>query len=417
MKNTTEKLFPLLIPLLFVFPLFKESISSLFFILVALNTLVYTYAENKFSPALLKKMAAYTMPFWIVAIGCLVKASSFDDLVPIKNSLYFLLFPLIFPLIPDANFSKEKVHFYIQILKNVCAVVVVGYLAAFLVKYDFKDFFVFKFGIPKFRDFVYYEILFFKIHPTYFTAILVFCIAYSLERVFKNKKYVELLYIGMFILMTFMLLSKINIVFVIILVFGMLLFRSGMSFPRRLMASTVLIIAVAAMLVSIPGISNRFKEMVEKYNKPPVGLEYHSTNIRVAIYTCSAKIVKQNFLTGIGYNNIGTELKECFSDNYNSSFYNEKSYITHNYFMYILISGGIFSLLAFLYYIGSVVFAGYKMNYFVVNVFLLNILLLCMSEDYFYRQFGLFYFSLIFFTFLRMHKSCLTAEAMSNGNG
>lgn len=401
MKNS-RALFPYLIPLLFIFPLFKESISTFFFILVASNTIIYAYFAKLYSSPKLKKSIVYTMPFWIILIGCLLGGGS---LAPVQNALYFLLFPLVFALIPDENFTKPKIQFYIDILKNTSLIIVVGYIVAFLWYYDFNDFFVFTYGIPKFRDFVYYEIPFFKIHPTYFTAILIFCSAYSLERVFKEKKYIELFYVSIFVLITFLLLTKINIVFIILLLFSVLLFRSGLSLQRKILAFTFLLASTVILLVYVPGISNRFREMITKYNVPPVGLDHSSTNIRVAIYTCSLKIADENLITGVGYNYISEELLNCYKENYNSSFYAKKSYLTHNYFMYILVSGGIFSFLAFLYYVGLVILVTYKINYFILNIFLLNILVICLSEDFFYRQFGLFYFSLIYFTFWRMQQA------------
>ncbi|MBF0694114.1 MAG: O-antigen ligase family protein [Flavobacterium sp.] len=403
MKAITHRLFVYLIPLMFLFPLFKESISTFFFVLVAVNTLFYTVATNgQFCDNVVRNLT-YTLPFWIIVTGC-VLTLSISELKPIRHGLFFLLFPIVFSAIPAEYFSREKLQFYFEVLKNSCAVVAVGYLVAFLVYYDYDDFFVFRYGIPKFRDFVYYEIPFFKIHPTYFTAILTFLVAFSLDQVFKKKKYVELIYIGLFVFMTFMLLSKLNIMFVTTMVFLMLLLRMKLSITKRILFSVVALVTASALLIAVPGITNRFTEMFEKYNKPPVGIEFHSTNIRMAIYTCSTLIAKENFWTGVGYDKIGDRLTDCYQENYDSSFYKDKSYLTHNYFMYILLSGGILSLIAFLYYIGRVLRAAWQINHFLLSIFLLNVLIICFTEDFFYRQFGLFYFSLIFFSFLRMYQ-------------
>ena len=404
MKKTSEKLFYILLPLLFTFPFFKESIVTFIFLLLAANTICYIISSKTY-PRGVKKIFLFTIPFWIVLINCLCFFKDFPkDILPITNASLFLFFPLVFYYIPTIHFTQEKINFYLEILKNVCLIMAVGYIASFLYYHDFSDFFVFRYGIPKFRDFVYYEVTFFKIHPTYYTAMVILCFAHSLDKVFKHKKYLELFYLASFILITFLLLVKINIVFLTLLLLGMLLFRSPFSLNQKITSCILMLITFAIMSMTIPGIKNRFAEMYDNYDKAPVGLSYSSTNVRVSIYKCCLEIGKRDGLWGVGFSNLGDELLACYKENYRSSFYIKNGYLSHNYFFYIFLSSGVIGFLIFLFYIYNVAVEVMRIKIFVLTVGLINIFAICFSEDFLYRQFGLFYFSLLFFTFYNYRR-------------
>lgn len=409
MKNSTEKLFYLLIPALFTFPLFKESVSSLLFILLILNTILHNISIKNYT---LKnnEVLLFSIPFGILILFGIIHFSGSETLNPIKNGLFFLLFPITFAFIPSVHFSKEKIKFYLEILKNGCFIIAIGYIIGFLYVYNFSDFFVFKYEIPKFRDFVYNEISFFKIHPTYYTAIVFLCTAFSFEKVLKQKKYLELVYIAVFIIITFMLLVKINIITMVLLSFYMMLFRSSFALKQKVSAAFLLLFTILILAISIPGVKNRFEEVVKSYNNSPKGLAYDSTNIRVSIYKCCYSIAQDNYLIGVGFDNLGKELKSCFRDNYGSDFYKKESYLSHNYFLYIFLSSGIFGLLFFLFYVYKVVVSVFKIKVFLLTVAMINIFILCFTEDFLYRHYGLFYYSLIFFTYYNseLNKKLIT---------
>jgi hypothetical protein len=403
LKNIPEKLFLFLIPLLFTFPLFRENISSFFFILLSVNTLVFVLCKKTYKNFDVNDLI-YVIPFFIIFLFVLIRGGSSEGFKHVNHSLFFLLFPIIFSLLPKKYFTTEKINFYFTILKNSCFIIAFGFVIAFLVKYDFKDFFVFKYGVPKFRDFVYYEITFFIIHPTYYTCIVLFCTAFSFKKVLDEKKYFELIYVFVFIIITLLLLSKINIIFLAIMLIVMLLFFSPYTIRQKIAGLGLFLILGTSLALSIPGVKNRFKEMYNSYNNPPTGLAYDSTNVRVSITKCSVEIAKENYLFGVGFDNLTDELLECFKSNYDSSFYANHTYLTHNYFSYIFLSTGIFGFLLFLYYCFTVAKKVIAINKFLLSIVVINVFFVCLTEDYFYRQYGIFYFNLILMTFINNSK-------------
>lgn len=400
MKKISEKLFRFLIPLLFLFPLFKENISSLLFILVMVNTVLYSVATKSYKNFNFK-ILYLTIPFWIIGVFSLLRMELVENLGAINHALFFLLFPIVFSLIPEEFFSNKKIDLYLTIFKNTCLVIAISYIVAFLYKYDFSDFFVYQYNIPKFRDFVYSEIPFFKIHPTYYTSMVVLCTAFSFKKVLEKKAYFELLYVLSFMLITFLLLSKINIIFLAGLLICIPLTLQHFNLKQKIAITSSFVLLGTILVFAVPGVKNRFVEMYNSYNSPPKGLSYDSTNVRLSITKCSMDLVKEHYLFGVGFSKIQDNLDECYKANYDSDFYVTIKYMTHNYFLYMLISAGIFALLFFLFYCYKVFRMVLKVDQFLLYVMTLNILIICFTEDFFYRHYGIFFFHLILMTFLR----------------
>lgn len=394
MKYDSEKAFPYLISSLFLFPLFKESILTLLLMLLLVNTIIYV-VKNKKNQLPKKQILYLTIPFWIVLVSSLFHFKSLNSLKPVGNAMFFLLFPLVFNYIPLSNFTSIKIEKYLTLLKNVCLFIIFFYFIAFFYNYTIYDFFIVSNNVSKFRNFIYNEITFFKIHPNYFTTVLMFCTAFSLKNVVMKKNWLELLYVFFFILITFLLITKINVVFLTGLIVFFLFFQIK-GFIIQKVLFFVLFLGVLSFLVkNTPGLNERIYEFSNSLTKPPKDLSYNSTNIRVALYNCDFELAKENFWLGTGFENIKNEIESCLNSKYDSSFSQDHQYLSHNYFLYILISGGIFSLLAFLFYLFSVFKIVLKANLFILYVFFANIITLLMIEDFLYRAFGLFFFNLI----------------------
>lgn len=404
MKYNSEKAYPFFIYILFLFPLFKESILTLLFLFLIGNTIIYVYQKKKFKRPK-KEILLLTIPFWIIFISSIIHFENFSSLKPVGKSIYFFLFPVVFNYIPLSNFTSDKINKYLTLLKNVCLFIILFYITSFFYKYTIYDFFIVSNNISKFRDFIYNEITFFKIHPNYFTTILIFCTGFSLKSMINYKKWFELIYIFFFVLITFLLITKINVIFLIALIIYFILFQiKGYKFQKILLFALFLGILLF-LAKNTPGLNERFYEFRDSLTKPPKDLSYNSTNIRVALYNCDYDLAKENFWFGTGFENIKNEIENCLNSKYDSSFYKDHQYLSHNYFLYILISGGIFSLLIFLFYLYSVFnFILKTNNLFILNAFFINILTVSMIEDFFYRVYGLFFFNLIILTFYKNNQ-------------
>ena len=399
MKKYTYKLFPFLICVVFLFPIVKENIATLSIILLALNLILYKVSSRDFK-FIERKQLFLIIPFLIISVFSVFSTNAKISLVHINHSLLFLIVPVIFSLIPKEMFSLEKLHLYFNTLKNLCLLIAFIYIISFFLNNP-----VWKFNIEfhnesPFRNYIYNDFKWFKIHPTYYTTILIFCVAHAFNEVLEKQKYFQLLYVFAFLGITFLLLTKLTIVLMVALLFYMFLFKSTLSSVYKGVGILASVLSLFILVQYTPGIKNRFVEVYKSINVKPKELAFDSTNIRKAIFDCSTNLVKENWVTGVGFENLQAKLNECYAANYDSSFYENHIYLTHNYYLYILISTGILGFVFYLFYLATIIKISLKSNLFLFNSFIVTILIVCFIEDFFYRQYGVLYFNLILMCFI-----------------
>lgn len=404
MKKISVQLFPFLIPALFVFPILKESWSSFIVILICLNTLVYKIAAKDYA---LPKTSSlfFTIPFWIVVFRSLFSDNWSISATHIQHALFFLIIPLFFFFIPKEFFSKQKIGLYISVLKFTCLSIAVIYVLSFFLKYSLSEFFIVFQNVSSFRNYVYFDFTLFKIHPTYYTTLLVFCTAHSFDLVLKQRKYAHFLFVLGFMLISIMLLTRLNIVLLVATLTLMVFLRSNLKLRQMLLLSGGILTLTVVISLLTPGIKHRFVELFNSYDVKPENVAYDSTNIRRAIFDCSVAISREDFLFGVGFENLQAELNACYHSNYDSSFYENHNYMTHNYFFYILLSSGIFGLALFLFYLFKILRIALKSGNFLFKVFLFNVIMIWFIEDYLYRHYGILYFNLLLICFIRYSEN------------
>lgn len=413
MKNISLKLFPFLISLVFLLPILKENLSSFSVILLFINTIIYVissrdYTNFKFQTLLL------TIPFWIVLLNSVCSDNFKNSATHIQHSILFLIMPVLFSAIPNEFFNKNKINLYISVLKNTCLIISIVYVVSFFINVPSWQYNVVFNNESRFRYHIYNDFKLFVIHPTYYTAILILCSAHSLDLFLREKKYFQLIYVFCFLLITILLLTKLNLVFMILLLTLMVFIRSIYKLKTKLLFAFSLIGLILTFSFFTPGIKDRFLEAYESYNLRPKDDAYDSTNVRKAIFDSSIIIAKENWVLGIGFENLQNKLNTVYKETYKSSFYANHNYMTHNYYFYIFLSSGIFGLFFYLFYIANIIKICLKSNVFLFKVIVLNALIICFIEDYFYRQYGVLYFNLMLMCFIKYSENIKKEVLITN---
>lgn len=404
LNKITLKLFPVLITLLFFFPILKENYSTILVILLCLNLIIYKIvnSDKSFIPL---SIFVLTIPFWIVFINSLFTSNLKIGFSHAQHSLFFLIIPIVFYLTPIQFFTKSYLETYIKILKFVCLSIAIIYVVSFFYYTPLWQFDIVFNNESKFRHFVYNDFALFKIHPTYYTAFLIFCAAHSFDLVLQQKKYSQLIFVTAFFVITVLLLTKLNLLILLSILLYMVFFRSELKLKYKLLMTSSMILVSALLLIYTPGMIDRFTELINSFNTKPVELAYDSTNLRKAIFDSSVAIFKENPILGVGFENLQDTLNETYAENYNSSFFEERDYMTHNYYFYVLLSSGLLGFIFYLYYLYSLIKIGLKSKTFMLSVLLFSILLICFIEDYFFRQYGSLYFNLILMCYIKNRLS------------
>lgn len=413
LKNITYKLFPYLIVLCFCFPVLKENISSITIGLLIINTILYRSSIKDF------KIESYkvfflTIPFWIVVCTSIFTTNIYLSLTHVNNALLFLLIPITFTYIPKEIFTEKRLEFFIFSLKNIGLSIAIIYITKYFIDIPAWKFTMNFYNESTFRNYIYNDFNWFKIHPTYYTIILIFCGVHSLNLVLQQKKYLQLIYVFSFIIITFLLLTKLTTVLMVSIMFYMLLFKNPINVYYKGFISFISVIAIGVLILFTPGVKNRFMELYNSVNVKPKDLTFDSTNIRKAIFDCSVNLFKENWVRGVGFENIQLELNNCYKSNYDSDFYKNHNYLTHNYYLYIFISSGIFGFLFYLFYLANIIRISFKSRIFLFQSFVFTILVVCFIEDYLYRQYGVLYFNLILMCFIKFIEN--NNSSVSNQN-
>lgn len=412
MKNITFKLFPFLISLVFIFPIFKESISSFFLILLSINTIIYKISSKDYSFFKLQTFWL-TIPFWIVLLNSVFSDNYRNSSIHIQHSSLFFIIPVLFSLIPEDFFIKKKIDLYISVLKNTCLIISIVYVLSFFINVPSWQYNVVFNNESRFRYHIYNDFKLFVIHPTYYTAILILCSAHSFDLVLREKKYFQLIYNVCFLFISILLLTKLNLVFMLLLLISMIFIRGIYNLKTKLLFFFSLTSLILTFSFYSPGIKDRFMEVYESYNLKPKDDAYDSTNVRKAIFDSSIKIAKENWVFGVGFENLQKTLNLTYAESYKSSFYLNRNYMTHNYYFYIFLSSGIIGLLVYLFYLINIIKICLKSKLFLLKVVVLNALIICLIEDYFYRQYGILYFNLLIMCFIRYSEKTTKENAIN----
>lgn len=412
MSNLIVKSYPYSILLLFCFPLLKENLSSFTFLIFAVLTVI-----NCFSfPVKEKKNISifyFTIPFWIILLDAILYGRLKESSSAINHALLFLLFPLVFYLSPLSLFTKENLDRYFNFLTWICVVLGISYIFLFILNNPLSSLIETKYNSSLFRDFVYSETKVFSIHPAYYTSVVIFCMVFKLKKYTSYPKKIDLIKLVFLYIITFLLLTKLNIVLMNVVLGLFFLFHTSISRINKFVFIVILVLSFILSLIYVPGLYIRFVEIFTSFGINPTGVAHDSTNIRVAIYTCDLEIIKNNFWKGVGFYDIQNQLLNCFESKYHSSFYENHKYLSHNYFLYILLGSGFIGFIGFLFFCFKVTQFALKLNSFIFYVFIVNTFLMCCIEDYFYRQNGIYFFMLIFLSYFKYFEN-LKAEKLNN---
>ena len=159
-------------------------------------------------------------------------------------------------------------------------------------------------------------------------------------------------------------------------------------------AVLLLILAIAGWAMShfSPSFSSRLKEVsVQNLAVPTTGHE-DSFNLRRGILHCSAKIIKEHWLWGVGPGNVQNELNQCYGD-FDHSVYEGRDYNTHDQYFDYWASMGILGPLLLLTLLCVAGFRAFSSGLH-IGVSVVGIFAICMvTENLLLRQYGIVSFS------------------------
>ncbi len=396
--------------LVFCFPLMKTSINTFF--ITTFGVLVL-FDIIRFQQKINLKFLFFGIPFFILVISNALHGNFQGGYF--QHSIAFLAIPFFF-LQSRLSFNSKLFRQIMSVFTTSCVFLLLYYFGAFLQTHSFQDLFKQDYNVLIFRTFVY-NIKPLNVHPTYLSIWLCFILYDQIIGVWKKKKfqwkdilnYVLIVFLGFSI---FMLSSKIALICLgISLVVLILYFRKWIFLG-------VLILGTVGMIWQYQDADfmKRYQELYGEYISGELGKKSSSSSTRYVVFQCSTELVDEHLLWGIGENEIYPSLDPCYRQNSNFPFYKNDRFLTHNYYYYMILNGGIFALLVFFLYFGKLFQFSWKEKSLLLFLFLLNIALVNLTEDFLYRHHGVVFFNLFLMLLYRHLNASFLGDFLGTEN-
>lgn len=414
-------------------------------ILMLLST--YPILKLSFISVLIMILMGYVILFKRIFILNNLKKHSLKPLLIISGWYLFMIFTLSysnnklygfreiikgisFILIPTAliygfnkiDNKKRKYFFYTLTISNIFFLFYLYYLALFAFNhflYDGKlNYFNFLKNIKVFSNYTSYDFLdyirwspkkpFLEIHRTYFCFSFLMCLMFWLDLLMFNKNSIKtrlqaLFFIFFFGFFIFYFFSIINCILLVLLtsIFLFLSYRKA-SFTKKTIA-----IALILSIIGTIGYTNStyIKSQIAKSQlyfselhliDSNGNLEIKEGRIRLA--NVGFKLFKEKPILGYGVGDVQEhQLEEYKARGYEVE-YSEK-HNTHNYYLNLLLIGGIPLLIMFIILIGYLFYLSIKSNDFLFLSLTLIISFNLLTENFLSRIYGIFAFSLFLCVF------------------
>lgn len=226
----------------------------------------------------------------------------------------------------------------------------------------------------------------FHVHPTFLSAAWMWAAFLTLSQPKFSWRF-KVLFIPTLLLLSFLAGGKMPLIAgaLIFVLFGISKIKSWKH--------KVLLIAAAIAIFGInvaynPLVSERFSELKSPNIQFTEGQLLTSTELRLGIWNCSWQSVQQHWLLGVGTGNTRSVLEDCYR-NYGQVEFFDTEFNTHNQYMHFWLSGGILSLLGFLVFLIVIAYRAWQEKNIQLLYFCLFFALICLTENYLSRQFGM----------------------------
>jgi len=233
-------------------------------------------------------------------------------------------------------------------------------------------------------------------HIPYLGIMFVFSVMILIKSIFDSFKkkliIIVLNVLSIFILLFSLIIFSSRIALMSLFICLVFLFFKLLKPKYSINLVLITITLVSFLIISIPSSFRRFTEIKSTKLVPPYkGQTSDQANFRYGIYLCDYEILKENWIFGIGSENIQNELNECYKSytyrNYDD--YNNTTYNSHNQYIDFFIKYGIFGIFGFILFL----FWGIRNNYILYKIFLLIFLISLLTENILDRQVGIVFFS------------------------
>lgn len=242
-----------------------------------------------------------------------------------------------------------------------------------------------------------------NIHPTYL-SILVSIALLILQNNFKSKKYTRKNIIQIvqgIIFLTGLIIASSKMIIVATFISSMILWFSKENWQRMSMKFGIILILLIVMVFTIKPVKERFIYLVKAISESTINYN-NPDSMRKAIFFSSKEVIEEHLIIGTGIGDEQDELNKKYSK-YNNTLALSMSFNTHNQYLQILLSTGVFSFILFIALMFVQLFLSIKGKNALYTSITILFMLSFLTENILVRQVGVF--SYTFFSCLLLYHT------------
>ncbi|WP_298485347.1 O-antigen ligase [uncultured Maribacter sp.] len=292
-------------------------------------------------------------------------------------------------VIPNKKTLNKTWNYFVFINVILCLFLISNFIYYYTSKVGFSARF--------FRE-VLSKIEVLDLHPTYVSAYMGIAVLYLIDKLSNKIDYIKLGAVILLVSVILVLTSRIGII--ALLVALVIYFVTSIKKRKNTIFLGGMLFAVIALVYSNDFIQKRFTRIYSSGLVMPDSHNLTSTNLRTGIFYCTLLITKEDWLTGIGVGDLQFYLNECYKENFDTTLFQRRQFNTHNHYLFLFASAGIFSVLAFLIFIvWNMRFLHRKKNFFLISIFVFLLVIFC-TESFLQRAYGIATYNIFIITLL-----------------
>jgi len=238
------------------------------------------------------------------------------------------------------------------------------------------------------------------LHPAYATLFSGVCILSCINS-FLTEKNTETIWKSLILFIALLHFSSIIILASRMALIATLLTLLILVFSNRVFIKDGMIVLGSFLIVGIliisstPFFSSRMSEVSNTAFHLPTPQTGNTLSIRTGIYTCAATLLKEHWLIGLTPGDLQVNLNHCYGS-IDAIDLQQEEYNTHNEYLNKWLSFGIAGIGLLLAMLIIPLIKAIKNDFIIYACFLMLMAIVLISENMFSRQYGLFFFLIIY---------------------
>lgn len=391
--------------LIAAFPLFNIKVVSISLIIFALLSILYLSSnfKNNWNPDV-KNFIITSIPFGLYIVGLTYTNDIHYAFKVLETGLPLIIFPFIYFIILGERykFKNSEINKLLNLLVFSSSLLIIITILYLIITGTWKDFFnneiflkaIQNKGVNTIRIAIE-KTPFFGEHPTYFALFGSVTVIISLFRILNDKNLIFIISLIIGLIGIIVSGAKMVIISFVMITIILIIFKIK-SKQNVFLILLFIIVSSGFILTQTPLLKNRFNEILVTKFEPPQGINYNSTNVRIAIIQCTFDTFKKSPIFGHGTGGSKAEMTNCYRQ-YDTDIFARHNYYynSHNQYFSFAISFGLLGFLIFLFWIGWYVKKAIKYHDILFLVIMINFIIIFLTENLLERQTGNILFSFL----------------------